>query len=142
MKTMYLCGPIAGCDDNEAHDWRDWVINETTSWAKCLDPMRRDYRGAGHADKDDKMPDWVVKEIVELDKRDIAASDILLANLLPPKKAVGTNMEIIYAWTIGKLVVLVVPPYQPVSPWHRYHSHKITHTLDDALDYIQYGHWQ
>lgn len=142
MLKMYLCGPIAGCNDAEAHDWRDWVKEVTHNWAICLDPMRRDYRGAGHADKDDRMPDWVVKEIVELDKVDIAQSDVVLANLLPEKKMVGSNMEIIHAWGIGKLVVLVHDLSKPISPWHRYHSHKIVPALSDALVYIKDGHWR
>ena len=144
VKTrIYLCGPIAGCTDNEAHDWRDAVTEETEGWAKCLDPMRRDYRGKGFVNiNDEGMPDSIVKEIVELDKRDISSCDVLLGNLLPDKKMVGSNMEIIYAWTLGKLVVLVVPEGKPVSPWHRYHAHKIVHNFQDALDYIQNGHWQ
>ncbi len=150
MMKIYLCGPIAGCSDGEAHDWRDWVIKKTgwqktnvMQWAECLDPMRRDYRGKGHATNDDgSMSDAIVKEIVELDKVDIARSDVLLANMLPDKSKTGSNMEIIYAWTLGKLVVIVHDPNKPVSPWHRYHSHKIVATLEEALDYIKNGHWQ
>lgn len=139
---IYLAGPIAGCSDSEAHDWRDWVKSVTKDWANCLDPMRRDYRGTGQADKDDRMSDAIVKEIVELDKIDIAQSDVLLANLLPDKKMVGSNMEIIYAWGLGKLVVLVHDLTKPISPWHRYHSQKIVPQLTDALIYIKNGHWR
>ena len=153
---IYLCGPIAGCSDTEAHDWRDWVKEQVEDkghyrskeglqlgWAECLDPMRRDYRNTGLANKDDSgMPDWVVKEIVELDKVDIQESNVLLANMLPDKSKTGSNMEIIYAWQLGKLVVIVLPEDKPISPWHRYHAHKIVHTLQDALDYIHNGHWR
>ena len=166
---IYLCGPIAGCSDAEAHDWRDWVKEQVedkwiddkgvntkigdyppnagakfyAGWAECLDPMRRDYRGAGLADKNERgMPDWVVKEIVELDKIDIQESNVLLGDLSSNKKMVGSNMEVIYAWTIGKLVVLVLPKGAPVSPWHKYHSHKIVNTLQEALDYIHHGNWR
>jgi hypothetical protein len=141
MTKIYLCGPIAGCNDNEAHDWRDWVTAQNKDWAECLDPMRRDYRGKGLADKNDVMPDHIVKEIVELDKIDIMQSDVLLANMLPDKSKTGSNMEIIYAFERGKLTVIVVPEGLPVSPWHRYHAQKIVHTLDDALEYIQHGNW-
>ena len=143
--TVYLCGPIAGCDDNEAHDWRDYVNGELSynGLFRCLDPMRRDYRNTHNVGQNEEGLPWeIVKEIIELDKRDITESDVLLANLLPQKKAVGSNMEIMYAWTQGKLVVLVVPEGSSVSPWHRYHAQKVVHTLDDAIRYIQNGNWQ
>jgi len=156
---IYLCGPIAGCNDSEAHDWRDWFKEQVEDrvgdtgfghqkgkikgWAECLDPMRRDYRGAGLSDNDEgRMPWWVVKEIVELDKIDIAQSDVLLANMLPDKSKTGSNMEIIYAWELGKLVVIVHDPKKPVSPWHRYHAQKIVATLEEARDYIKNGNWR
>lgn len=28
MKTVYLAGPIFGCDKGEANDWRDYVIDQ------------------------------------------------------------------------------------------------------------------
>lgn len=171
---IYLCGPIAGCSDSEAHDWRDWVkeqvedrigptsnlpnsigatgIDVIPGWAECLDPMRRDYRKVSQAERSgsftktaaesEAMPWWVVKEIVELDKIDIAQSDVLLANMLPDKTKTGSNMEIIYAWTLGKLVVIVHDPNKPVSPWHRYHAQKIVGTLEEALEYIKNGNWK
>jgi hypothetical protein len=141
LKTIYLCGPIAGCSDSEAHNWRDWVKEQTRGWAECLDPMRRDYRGKGLADENDRMPDSIVKEIVELDKVDIVNANILLANMLPDKSKTGSNMEIIYAWGLGKLVIIVLPKNLPISPWHRYHAQKIFHTLDDAIEYIRHGNW-
>jgi len=154
---IYLCGPIAGCDDNEACDWRDWVIKETgrracgyviaDGWAECLNPMRRDHRTVSQHERfgdatATPMPDHIKKEIVELDKIDITQSDVLLANMLPDKTKTGSNMEIIYAFERGKLVVLVLDPDKPISPWHWYHSHKIVGTLEEALDYIKNGNWR
>lgn len=66
----------------------------------------------------------------------------LLANMLPDKSKTGSNMEIIYAFEHGKLVVIVLPKDKPISPWHRYHAHKIVNTLQDALDYIHHGNWR
>lgn len=140
--TGYLCGPIAGCNDSEAKDWRDWIKSNCNE-INWLDPLRRDYRAAGLSDNNEGgMPWWVVKEIVELDKIDIAQSDVLLANMLPDKTKTGSNMEIIYAWTLGKLVVIVHDPNKPVSPWHRYHAQKIVGTLEEALEYIKNGNWK
>ena len=94
MKTIYLCGPINGCTDEEANDWRTAV---KASWSgDCLDPKRRDYRGKEAE---------AFREIVELDKIDVASSDVILVNY--DKPSVGTSMEVLYAWQIGKPVIVV-----------------------------------
>lgn len=119
----YLCGPINGCSDAEANDWRSFAKENLVT--ETLDPMRRDYRG---------REDECVAEIVELDKEDVEDSDFILANA--PKPSVGTSMEVFYAWQLGKPVVTVVPQGQSVSPWLRYHSTVITHSLREAVSWI------
>lgn len=122
-RTIYLCGPINGCTDEECKDWREYV---KTRWVgKSLDPMRRDYRGR-EAES--------VNEIVTLDKVDIANSHIVLVNYDRP--SVGTSMEVHMAFEWGKLVVVVCKENTNISPWLRYHSHKIVHSFDAALAYI------
>lgn len=120
---VYLCGPINGCTDAEAKDWREYA---KTKLPDTLDPMRRDYRGR-EAES--------VNEIVELDKIDVTNCDVLLVNY--DKPSVGTSMEVIYAFERGKLVVVVARPDASISPWLRYHSHKIVHSFDDAIRFIQ-----
>lgn len=119
MTVVYLAGPINGCTDAEANDWRSYIKQHV---ANTLDPMSRDYRG---------REDESVGEIVELDKLDIRYCDVFLANC--PQPSYGTAMEILYAWQQEKPVVVIVPAGKPVSPWIRYHSTSIVHTLDDAL---------
>ena len=120
MKTIYLCGPINGCTDEECRDWREMV---KAQWGgACIDPMVRDYRG---------REEEAFREIVELDKIDVAAADIVLVNY--DKPSVGTSMEIIYAWQLGKLVVAVSPNDAVISPWLRYHCHQIHHSFERAL---------
>lgn len=124
MKTskVYLCGPINGCTDAQAKDWREYV---KTRLPNTLDPMRRDYRGR-------EME--CVNEIVELDKIDVMKSDVLLVNY--DKPSVGTSMEVLYAFERGKAVVVVARPDATVSPWLRYHSHAIVHSFDEAIEFI------
>lgn len=123
-KTIYLCGPINGCTDDECKDWREYV---KVRWAgPSLDPMRRDYRG---------IEDQAVKEIVELDKIDVMNSDVVLVNY--DKPSVGTSMEILYAFERGKLVVVVAKDGTRISPWMRYHSHQICNSFESALGYVE-----
>jgi hypothetical protein len=121
--TTYLCGPINGCTDSECKDWRELAKQRLS---KTIDPMRRDYRGVEGNN---------AKDIVEGDKVDIDASNVLLVWF--PKPSVGTCMEILYAWERGKYVVVVVPPGISISPWLTYHSHLITESWDDAIVFIK-----
>ncbi len=119
---VYLCGPIAGCTDEECKNWRDQsklVIQNT------FDPMVRDYRG---------REDECMKEIVELDKKDIDQSDVILVNY--DKPSVGTSMEILYAWERKKTIILVAAKNTKLSPWLKYHSTYIFHSFDEAYKFI------
>lgn len=39
---VYLAGPINGCTDAEAKNWREEL---KTHFPNAIDPMKRDYRG-------------------------------------------------------------------------------------------------
>lgn len=121
MKTIYLCGAINGCTDEECRDWREYV---KTLWpGECLDPMRRDYRG---------REDESVAEIIAGDEEDIAASDAVLVSADRPSW--GTAMEIRLAFKeLGKPVAIVCPADMRISPWLRGHSHRIVHSYEDGV---------
>ncbi len=123
MTTVYLCGPINGCTDEECNNWRE--LAKASLKCDTLDPMRRDYRG---------REDECVREIVELDKIDVTNSEVLLVSY--DKPSVGTSMEILYAWEQGKMVITVARPDARISPWLRYHSHFIFNTFEEAFGFI------
>jgi nucleoside 2-deoxyribosyltransferase len=123
-RRIYLCGPINGCTDSEAASWRD-VAKAWLGEANCIDPMRRDYRG--HEDEN-------VTGIIEGDKNDISACDVVLANCW--QVSWGTPMELVYARLWCKPVIAVVPKDARVSPWLRYHTSLITDSFDDALNAV------
>lgn len=120
LPSLYLCGPINGCTDEECKDWRAYV---TAAWpGKCIDPMVRDYRGREAE---------AYREIVEMDKIDVANAGIILVNY--DKPSVGTSMEILFAWQLGKRVIVVCRSDAVISPWLRYHAHHIVHSFDEAM---------
>jgi nucleoside 2-deoxyribosyltransferase len=124
---VYLCGPINGCTDEQCKDWR--LMVETSIPGQTINPMKRDYRGRESSN---------YREIVDLDKRDVREADIILVN--HPKPSVGTAMEVFYAWTLGKPVIVWTPADVSISPWLRYHSTAIVHTLGEAMVKIfEYG---
>lgn len=120
MKIAYLCGPINGCTDEECNNWRDLFAS---LWpGATLNPMRRDYRGKEQE---------AFRDIVELDKIDVMNSDVIVVSY--DKPSVGTSMEVLYAWERGKPVIVVARPDTNISPWLRYHSHRIVHSYADAV---------
>lgn len=121
---VYLCGPINGCTDEEASNWREAAKLRLPN---TLDPMKRDYRGKEAQD---------YREIVQLDKLDIQKSDVLLVNY--DKPSVGTSMEIFYAWQNDKPVIVVCRKDAVISPWLRYHATKIVHSFDEAYKWIEW----
>lgn len=123
LPTVYLCGPINGCTDSEASDWRNLVAERYSG--PTIDPMVRDYRGREAE---------AYREIVELDKIDVANADIILVNY--DKPSVGTSMEVLFAWQLGKRIVVVCRPDAVISPWLRYHSTHLLNSFDDAIDLI------
>jgi nucleoside 2-deoxyribosyltransferase len=112
-RKAYLAGPIIGCTDAECNDWRRHLTNVLQKYnIEVLDPMRRDYRG---------RRDECYTEIVEQDKADIDAADIVIVRYFRP--SVGTSMEMLYAWERKKLVILWADQGIPLSPWLTYHCH-------------------
>src|SRR5579872_4741790 len=99
MKTLYLAGPINGCSDGEANDWRSEVKERLGDIYEFLDPMRHDYRGL-------EMDPGIAEKIVFNDMQDIFSSDVILANC--PKPSVGTSMEIFFAFDQLQKPVIVV----------------------------------
>ena len=118
--NFYLAGPINGCTDDEAVNWRE-RSKVLLGYVNCVDPMVRDYRG-----KEDSH----YREIVLKDLEDIDGCDVVLANCWTP--SVGTSMELWYAHSNGIPIVAIVPEDAPVSPWIRYVASSIVHNVDDG----------
>ena len=90
-----------------------------------LDPMRRDYRG-----KEAES----VRAIIDGDIQDINESDILLVNASRPSW--GTAMEVFFAASKGRLLIVTVCPDEKPSPWLIGHSTVIKKTFSEAFNYL------
>ena len=126
----YLCGPINGCTDDEAMTWHAAVRE---FFPNSIDPMVRDYRGVERA---------CYREIVELDKQDVRNCDVVVVNYVKP--SVGTAMEVFYAHSIGKPIILwCAEGAEPsLSPWLRYHATCIVLSLEGAVEAIHTCAWK
>ena len=121
--AVYLCGPINGCTDDECNDWRETLMK---TYPQAINPMVRDYRG---------VEDVAYREIVDLDKRDVRACDVVVVNYTKP--SVGTSMEVLYAWGLGKPVVVWCRRDAAISPWLRYHSTCFCHSLSEVVETVE-----
>ena len=129
---VYLAGPITGCTDDEAMDWRAKVADCVgRAGHTVLDPMDwADMRGREHQPG---VPAQIVKE----DKRAIRRADIFFCNALGGI-SVGTTMEILYAYQTDTPVILVTEQ-EPLSPWYQYHADVIHDSLPGAVNTL--GYW-
>jgi nucleoside 2-deoxyribosyltransferase len=118
---VYLAGPINGRTDADCRDWRNYATRHLADVAEVFDPMIRDYRGR-------ELEPGIAAKIVEQDKRDIDQCDVLLVYFDRP--SVGTSMEVLYAWQLGKKVVVINQSDRTLSPWLLYHSHARVDSLD------------
>lgn len=120
---VYLAGPINGCSDSEAKDWREALkVLPQFTW---VDPMKRDYRG---------VETVKYREVVDLDKRDILGCDVIIVMFAKP--SVGTSMEVLFAWENGIPVILIDQSNGPLSPWLMYHSTSIVKSLEEAMEVL------
>lgn len=120
---VYLAGPIFGCEDKEAKEWRS--IATAYLDTEVLNPMDRDYRG---------REDAHAQAIVLRDKEAIKAADTVL--VMASRPSWGTAMEVLYASDARKWIIAVVPEGAPVSPWLRYHVDNVVPTLVAAIKMI------
>jgi nucleoside 2-deoxyribosyltransferase len=128
---VYLGGPMDNCSEEELSTWRKDAKTYLRGYGvTCLDPTDRIYRNEDYGSD----PESVLPDLVEADKIDIEASDMLLVNYT--KVSVGTSMEIVIAWMKDKHVVVVAPEGMRLSAWVFYHSHRIFHTMQEAYDHI------
>lgn len=136
--TVYLAGPIDNVSGEESSGWRE-KVKEALPDINFLDPLRRKWEGFNYdtgqwnEGADPSIDDFT--EIVERDKADISDSDIVL--VYHNKPGVGTSMEILYAFELGKYVLTIGCTGRPLSPWILYHSTKIVKTLDEAIDALK-----
>lgn len=111
--TVYLAGPIFGCDKTEANDWRFYVANKLSaknilgvSPLRCEPLVGQRY---SHGTQDPKF--GTARAIASKNMFDVRNCDITLAYLPTPldgrHQSYGTICELAWASMIAKPTILV-----------------------------------
>jgi nucleoside 2-deoxyribosyltransferase len=127
MQKVFLAGPMRGIPREESLRYRQKAT-------KVLSP----YFNVSHAmrGRENKETIHDPRVVVARDKKDIRESDIILVDCSREKvSSIGTSMEIIYAWTLEKIIILWGTE-NPNDYWLNYHSHARFDTLEEACGFI------
>ncbi len=104
-KTVYLAGPITGCTNGEANDWRHTACTRLADFGitgisplRC-EPIVGERYGVGHPDPRFGVP----RAIASKNKFDVQSCDMMLAYFPPEERAAWANpydgaSEAIYKW--------------------------------------------
>ncbi len=134
LLSIYLCGPIKDCTDDQVHAWRDEVTQALSPYPGITvrDPAKRDYRQRLLVTPFNDL-EALDEEIITKDEEDITLSEALVFNCYTP--SAGSSMEIYNAWHADKCVITIVYSIRNVSPWVRMHSTYMIEVMHD-LNYM------
>lgn len=142
-RTVYLAGPIAGCNLAEANDWRDEFRERLRECnIKGISPLRCEPLIGERYELGYMDPRFgTAKAIASKNVFDVRSCDLTLAYL--PKAlndrrpSYGTVIEIAWAHMLGKPTILVTDdPYLQKHPVIQACAGWTLDNLDDAFDVI------
>lgn len=134
-KTVYLAGPIGGCNKGEANDWRNDVIERIAkhniigiSPLRCEPLIKGRYKKTGYDDPCFGTPDAIGSK----NELDVRSCDMTLAYL--PTLSPGTLAEIGLAKGAQKPIIVVTK--LPLIRKHPLFINWINWMLDDLDDAV------
>jgi len=143
-KIVYLAGPIAGCTEKEANDWRYYVQGNLPVGITGISPLRCEplEPGMRYTEEGATSKMWCdPRAIATKNWLDTEAADVVLSYL--PKEmndrrpSVGTIIEI--GWAIGMRKPLIMVSDDEYIMNHaliKHHASWRLDNLDDAIDVI------
>jgi len=134
---VYLIGPMEDCTVEHMTGWR----NDASDYLEELgvpvyDPTRR---VSFHDQMQDMPQDTyrnsnICKRIFKQDLQDLAASRVVLADVRRSSgRGTGSSMELMFAHTQNKIIVLWANPDDPIHPFMEAVATEKHYDLKDAL---------
>lgn len=145
MKTVYLAGPITGCDFNTCTDWRREVRAALAPEIEAFDPMRGKEYLAQEACIRDSYPSQVMsseKGLFHRDLHDVMSCDLLLINFIgATTKSLGTIAEMSWAYLLRKPIVVAIEDnldLQKLNPHeHAFMRQMCPFRLNNMIDAVE-----
>lgn len=144
MRSVYLAGPIAGCDKSEANDWREYLVKRLNplgiigvSPLRC-EPIIGERYGVGYPED---LKFGTARAISSKNLFDVRQCDMTLAyfpaEVMERKWSIGTLQEIAWARALDKPTI-VVTTYEPFleHPVFQANASWVLPDLDDAVDVL------
>lgn len=137
--SVYLSGPMLGCDICDCTNWRDYVTSELEKYnITCYSPMRyKKYQG-DRIVHGSIVPSPITTDLAlkERDRMDCERCDLIFVNLLGATEiSIGTIMEIGWADAYRKPIVVVIGDSGNIHD-HPLVSSAITYRANNIKDAI------
>ena len=132
-RSVYIAGSMEGLSEVERSEYFDYVEQKLS--VRDIPTKNPNRRNSLHIDTDKNLR----KRIHAADLRDIADCMIVLADIRDsrPGKKWGTVMEIQFAETKHKIVIVVQDVGQRIHPFIESCATEIHTSLDDAIEAIE-----
>jgi nucleoside 2-deoxyribosyltransferase len=138
---VYLAGPMEDCSVDHMTGWREEAsLRLNLSDIDVLDPTRR---VSFHDQLGDNLQNVtktnnICNRIFKQDLQDIAHSRIVLADVRRGSgRGTGTSMELMFAHTKNKIIILWADEEDFVHPFYEAMATEKHYNLEDAIEAIQ-----
>lgn len=138
MEFVYLAGPMEDCTKEYAASWRESAAAQFLQYdVYSLDPTRRIsmHERLGTLVSEGDRDTNICKRIFKQDMQDIAQSNVILADCRRDSgKGIGTSMELMFAHTKNKIIILWVDKKDMIHPFYESIYTEKHYYLEDAIE--------
>jgi len=133
---FYLAGPIEGCNREAMVAWRSHAEAFLLLHSqKVFNPTRRIEFHIQLNDSSYSNSNNICNRIVKQDLADIDKCNIIIADVRRASgKGTGTSMELMYAHTKGKIIILWADEEDILHPFYEYVSTEKHFILNECLE--------
>jgi len=136
----YVAGPMEDCSKEHMTGWRDKVSEQLgASNIPVLDPTRRVSFHDQIADLQDEAKSRnTCQRIFKQDMQDIANSRVVLADVRRVSgRGTGTSMELMFAHTKNKIIILVADKEDFIHPFYESMYTEKHFSFEEAIEAVR-----
>jgi len=149
MISLYLSGPIDKVNLRSARRWREHlrvtlellgytIVNPLDKYGDDLTRIRRTLRRWQRDNKEDKIREYVSKEIIDKDLKAVQQSDVLIVYIPKNGSLCGTYGEVTFGYYLHKPIYVVTE--RDISELHKWLigcSTMIFYSFEDLVTFLK-----